>query len=115
MQLPSTIKFGHFNINIKPLDTEIASSSNEEGSFHSNIRTIYLDKSLIEKGGVDLVSVLIHELLHCSFFKNNFSPQSTEEDLVNGFSNDLTELLSRTWLFDFIKQNIKDKNDKSKK
>ena len=109
MNLPKTIKLGHFNIKIKPLDPELASHSEEEGSFHSNTRTIYIDQNIIDKEGVDLVNVIIHELLHASYYKNNLSKTSTEEDLVNSFSNDLTELLSRTQLLDFINKQLRGK------
>ena len=112
MKLPKTIKLGHFNIKIKPLPNELASSDEQEGSFHGSTRTIYIDENIIEKGGVDLVSVLLHELLHVSYYKNNLSKDSKEEDLANAFSNDLTELLSRTRLLDFINTNLRGNNDK---
>ena len=115
MNLPKIIKLGHFNIHIKPIDSELASHNEEEGSFHSGTRTIYLDQNIIDRGGVDLVNVLVHELLHVSYYKNNLSKASTEEDLVNAFSNDFTELLSRTELLNFINQQLRGKNGKSKK
>jgi len=104
MHLPKCIKLGPFEIKIKSLDPEIAADNFEEGSFNPTTRTIYIDKNIIQKGGSDLINVLIHELLHASYYKNNFNPASTEEDLVNGFSNDLTELLTREKLFDIIKE-----------
>ena len=110
MKLPKTIRLGHFNIKIKPLPNELASSDEQEGSFYSNARTIYIDENIIEKGGADLVSVLLHELLHVSYYKNNLNKTSTEEDFVNSFSNDLTELLSRTKLLDIININLRGKN-----
>jgi|TARA_B100001964_G_scaffold92182_1_gene103476 hypothetical protein len=110
MKLPKTIKLGHFNIKIKPLPNELASSDEQEGSFHGSTRTIYIDENIIEKGGVDLVSVLLHELLHVSYYKNNLSKDSKEEDLANAFSNDLTELFSRTKLLDIINTNLRGKN-----
>ena len=110
MKLPKTIKLGHFNIKIKPLPNELASSDEQEGSFHGSTRTIYIDENIIEKGGVDLVSVLLHELLHVSCYKNNLSKDSKEEDLANAFSNDLTELFSRTKLLDIINTNLRGKN-----
>ena len=110
MKLPKTIKLGHFNIKIKPLPNELASSDEQEGSFHGSTRTIYIDENIIEKGGVDLVSVLLHELLHVSYYKNNLSKDSREEDLANAFSNDLTELFSRTKLLDIINTNLRGKN-----
>ena len=110
MKLPKIIKLGHFNIKLKPLPNELASSDESEGSFYSSVRTIYIDENIIEKGGVDLVSVLFHELLHASYYKNNLNKNSTEEDLVNSFSNDLTELISRTKLLDIININLRGKN-----
>ena len=112
MHLPKSIKLGHFEIFIKELDPEIAAASSEEGSFLPTSRTIWIDKSLIEKGGADLVCVLIHELMHVSFLKNNFNQTSTEEDLVNGFSNDMTELLSRTELLNIITKILRGTNGK---
>jgi hypothetical protein len=109
MQLPKSIRLGHFEIFIKELDPDIAAASNEEGSFHSTTRTIWIDKSIIEKGGADLVCVLIHELMHVSYLKNNFNQTSSEEDLVNGFSNDLTELLSRDELLNIINKILRGK------
>ena len=114
MNLLKQIKLGHFTIKIKSLPGDIASSEEQEGSFHGSTRTIYIDENIIEKGGADLVSVLLHELLHVSYYKNNLSKTSVEEDLANAFSNDLTELLSRTKLLDFINENLKGNNDKSK-
>ena len=111
MKFPTTIKLGHFNIQIKAIEPELASHNEEEGSFHSGSRTIYIDQNIIDRGGVDLVNVIIHELLHVSYYKNNLSKASSEEDLVNAFSNDLTELLSRTKLLDLIKKQLRGKND----
>lgn len=104
MRLPKSIKLGHFTFQIKELDPDIADDNFEEGSFHATNRTIYIHKNIIQKGGHDLMNVLIHELLHASYYKNNFNTASTEEDLVNGFSNDITELLTRTKLYEIIKE-----------
>ena len=109
MKLPTTIKLGHFTILIKPIEPELASHNEEEGSFHSGTRTIFLDQNIVDRGGTDLANVLIHELLHVSYYKNNLSKNSSEEDLVNAFSNDITEMLSRTTLLDFIYKQLKGK------
>ena len=109
MKLPSSIKLGHFTINIKPIDADVAAGISEEGSFQATTRTIYIDNSIIERGGADLANVILHELLHVSYYKNNFNSNSTEEDLVNGFSNDITELLTRTDLLTIINKILKGK------
>ena len=115
MQLPKSIKLGHFNILIKELEPEIAAANNEEGSFHATSRTIYIDKSIIDKGGPELICVLIHELFHASYYKNNLGLQSSEEDLVNSFSNDITELLTRTELLKIITKELRGINGRPKK
>ena len=48
MKLPSSIKLGHFTINIKPIDADVAAGISEEGSFQATTRTIYIDNSIIE-------------------------------------------------------------------
>ena len=115
MQLPKSIKFGHFDIKIKELEPELAASNNEEGSFHCNTRTIYIDKDIVDKGGADLICCLIHELFHASYYKNNLNHHSSEEDLVNSFSNDITELLSRTELLKIINNELRGKNGRPQK
>jgi hypothetical protein len=47
--------------------------------------------------------------MHVSYLKNNFNQTSSEEDLVNGFSNDLTELLSRDELLNIINKILRGK------
>ena len=82
--LPKKIKVGPFDIEIKILPTNIATEvCGEEGSFHARQRTIYLAEDIVEKGGPDLVCVLIHELMHAIYYQYNLSSSSSEEDLVN--------------------------------
>jgi hypothetical protein len=95
--LPKKIKVGHFDIEIKVLPTNISTEvCGEEGSFHARQRTIYLAEDIVEKGGADLICVLIHELMHAIYFQYGLSSSSSEEDVVNAMSNGVTELLTRT-------------------
>ena len=109
IQLPKTIKVGHFTIEIKVLPTNISSDvCNEEGSFHSRIRTIYLAEDIVERGKEDLVNLLLHELMHAIYWNYGLNDKSTEEDIINAMSNGITELLSRTALRKIINKHLKD-------
>lgn len=104
IKLPKTIDVGPFKIEIKVLPTAIASEVNEEGSFQTRQRIIYLAEDIVERGGEDLINVLIHELLHVIYYQYNLSNTSTEEDVVNSMANGLTELLTRTALIEIIRK-----------
>ena len=104
IKLPKTIDVGPFKIEIQILPTAIASEVNEEGSFQSRQRIIYIAEDIVERGGEDLINVLIHELLHVIYYQYNLSNSSSEEDVVNSMANGLTELLTRTALLQTIKK-----------
>ena len=74
----------------------------EEGSFHANLRKIYISEDVVKRGGATLINILIHELMHVAYWYCNLTSQSSEEDIVNAMSNSLTELLFRTDLLTFI-------------
>ena len=76
----------------------------KEGSFQSRQRIIYIAEDIVERGGEDLINVLIHELLHVIYYQYNLSNSSSEEDVVNSMANGLTELLTRTALLETIKK-----------
>ena len=103
-KLPKTIDVGPFKIEIQVLPSAIADEGNEEGSFQSRQRIIYIAEDIVERGGEDLINVLIHELLHVIYYQYNLSNSSSEEDVVNSMANGLTELLTRTALLETIKK-----------
>ena len=103
-KLPKTIDVGPFKIEIQTLPSAIAYEGNEEGSFQSRQRIIYIAEDIVERGGEDLINVLIHELLHVIYYQYNLSNSSSEEDVVNSMANGLTELLTRTALLETIKK-----------
>ena len=103
-KLPKTIDVGPFKIEIQILPSAISYEGNEEGSFQSRQRIIYIAEDIVERGGEDLINVLIHELLHVIYYQYNLSNSSSEEDVVNSMANGLTELLTRTALLETIKK-----------
>lgn len=107
MKLPTQIKLGHETIKIEVVPTHLSYElCKEEGSFHSNLRTIFISEDMVNRGGASLVNVLIHELMHVIYWLDNLSKDSTEEDIVNSMSNGLTELLLRTELQTFINKEL---------
>ena len=107
MKLPKQIKLGHETIYIEVVPTYLSYElCKEEGSFHSNIRTVFISEDMVNRGGASLVNVLIHELMHVIFWLDNLSRDSSEEDVVNSMSNGMTELLLRTELITFINKEL---------
>jgi hypothetical protein len=103
MKLPTQIDIGHETIKIEVVPTHLSYElCREEGSFHSTLRTIFINEDIVNRGGATLVNVLIHELMHVIHWLDNLSKDSTEEDIVNSMSNGMTELLLRTDLLTFI-------------
>ena len=73
--------------------------------------TIYLDKEIIERGGLDAVNLVIHEMCHAIEYLaqlTNLSvtdPNRAEEGRVTAYSNYLTEMISKSELRDWIRDN----------
>jgi len=103
MKLPKSFKIGYETIDIEILPTHLAYEiCKEEGSFHANLRKIYISEDVVKRGGATLINILIHELMHVAYWYCNLTSHSSEEDIVNAMSNSLTELLFRTDLLTFI-------------
>ena len=67
---------------------------------------IFLDRDIIEKGGPDAVNVMIHECMHIGYYQYQLKDKE-EETVVNSFANFLTELLCRSELSQWFKENMK--------
>lgn len=103
MKLPKSFKIGYETIEIEILPTHLAYEiCKEEGSFHANLRKIFISEDIVKRGGPTLINILIHELLHVCYWYNNLSNNSTEEDIVNAMSNYMTELLFQSNLLTII-------------
>ena len=67
---------------------------------------IFLDEGIIERGGKDAVNVVLHEFLHIGWYQYLLKDKD-EETVVNSYGNFMTELLSRSELNSWIKDNIR--------
>ena len=75
---------------------------------------IYLDKEMIERGGADAVNVVLHECMHVAYYQYQLKDKE-EETVVNSFGNFMTELLCRSELKDWLRENMKGANGKAEK
>ena len=106
IQLPKKVTLGPFTCELLLIDHNLAYEVSEaQGAsvFKVPYRT-YFDQSIIEMGGPDAVNVVIHEMLHVGFYQYMLKDKD-EETIVNSFGNFMTELLCRSELSDWIKDN----------
>jgi hypothetical protein len=75
---------------------------------------IYLDKEMIDRGGADAVNVVLHECMHVAYYQYQLKDKE-EETVVNSFGNFMTELLCRSELKDWLRENMKGANGKEEK
>ena len=75
---------------------------------------IYLDKEMIERGGADAVNVVLHECMHVAYYQYQLK-EKDEETIVNSFGNFMTELICRSELKDWLRENMKGANGKAEK
>lgn len=75
---------------------------------------IYLDKDMIERGGADAVNVVLHECMHVAYYQYQLK-EKDEETIVNSFGNFMTELICRSELKDWLRENMKGANGKAEK
>ena len=104
MKFPKSITVKHEEIKIEIVPSHLSYElCREEGSFHSSLRTIFLNEDIVLRGGAPLVNVLIHEIMHVAYWLYNLNKESSEEDIVNCMSNVITEVLFRTDLSTYLK------------
>ena len=101
VKLPSKVTIGAFEILLITIPHEVSYEVGEaQGVFVPKPPyKIFLDEGIIEKGGKDAVNVVLHEFLHIGWYQD-------EETVVNSYGNFMTELLSRSELNSWIKDNI---------
>ena len=75
---------------------------------------IYLDREMIERGGADAVNVVLHECMHVAYYQYQLK-EKDEETIVNSFGNFMTELICRSELKDWLRENMKGANGKAEK
>lgn len=106
VKLPSIVSVGAFDVELVLLDHEISYEvCEQQGSFVPKPPyKIYLDEDIINEGGKDAVNLVVHELLHVGYFQYSLKDKD-EEAIVNSFGNFMTELLTRSQLRKWIKDN----------
>tara|TARA_B100000963_G_C22593791_1_gene656865 strand:+ start:1436 stop:1786 length:351 start_codon:yes stop_codon:yes gene_type:complete len=92
IQLPEFIRLSHYCIQILQINNHISYElAEQQGSFHSREMKIYVDETIIEKGGSIAVDLVKHELLHAIYYVRQLEGKN-EEDTVNGISTHYTEI-----------------------
>tara|TARA_Y100001938_G_scaffold151030_1_gene245331 strand:- start:9614 stop:9973 length:360 start_codon:yes stop_codon:yes gene_type:complete len=113
VSLPKYVHLSYLKIKLEQLDSELSYQvADQQGSFvEKPPATIYLDKEIIERGGLDAVNLVIHEMCHAIEYLaqlTNLSvtdPNRAEEGRVTAYSNYLTEIISKSELRDWIRDN----------
>ena len=113
VKFPSCVHLSYLKIDFVLLDSEVSYQvADQQGAFVEKPPiTIYLDKDIIDRGGLDAVNLVIHEMCHGIEYLAQLTNQSVtdpnkaEEGRVNAYSNYLTEILSKSELKDWIKDN----------
>lgn len=92
IQLPEFIRLSHYRIQLLQINNHISYElAEQQGSFHSREMKIYVDESIIEKGGSIAVDLVKHELLHAIYYVRQLEGKN-EEDTVNGMATHYTEI-----------------------
>ena len=115
-RLPKNVTIGPFSVELICAPHDIMYEVSEaQGTFvQKPPYKIYLDKEMIERGGADAVNVVLHECMHVAYYQYQLKDKE-EETVVNSFGNFMTELLCRSELKDWLRENMKGDNGKAKK
>ena len=107
IQLPKKVIMSSFEVELVTIPHEVSYEVGEaQGVFVPRPPyKIFLDKSIIEQGGMNAVNLVIHEFLYLCYFQYLLKDKE-EETIVNSNANFITELLSRSELKDWIVDNI---------
>jgi hypothetical protein len=92
VKLPEFVRLSHYRIQIIQINNHISYElAEQQGSFHSREMKIYVDETIIEKGGSIAVDLVKHELLHAIYYVRQLEGKN-EEDTVNGMATHYTEI-----------------------
>lgn len=106
--LPTKVTIGYQTITLTQLDTIISNNVGEQlGSYVAGPPAIiYLDKSIVEKGGPVALNLLMHELNH--HVEYACSLEDSEEELrVTAYANLWTEIWTRSELKEWLLAQVK--------
>lgn len=106
-KLPKHISIGPFSVELICAPHEIMHEVGEsQGTFIPNPPyRIYLDKEMIDKGGADAVNVVLHECMHVAYYQYQLKDRD-EETVVNSLGNFMTEILCRSELKGWLRENM---------
>ena len=107
VKLPKKVTIGAFEVELVLIPHDISYEVSEaQGAFVGKPPyKIYLDENIVNNGGKDAINVVIHEMLHVGYYQYLLKDKE-EESVVNSYGNFITELLSRSELKNWIKDNI---------
>ena len=113
VKFPSYVHLSYLKVNLVLLDSEVSYQvADQQGAFVEKPPiTIYLDKDMIERGGSDAVNLVVHEMCHAIEYLSQLinlsvtDPNKAEEGRVNAYSNYMTELISKSELRDWLRDN----------
>ena len=113
VSLPEHVHLSYLKIRLVQLDSNVSYDvADQQGAFVEKPPvTIYLDESIISRGGPDAVVLVIHEMCHAIEHLaqlGNLSERDSlksEEGRVNAYSVFLTEMLYKSELRDWIRDN----------
>jgi hypothetical protein len=106
-KLPKHVTIGPFSVELICAPHDIMYEVSEaQGTFVIKPPyKIYLDKEMIERGGADAVNVVLHECMHVAYYQYHLKDKD-EETVVNSFGNFMTELICRSELKDWLRENM---------
>ena len=105
---PNVVYLSYLKIELKLVDHEMSYEAMEQqGSFHGKVPCyIVLDKEIIEKGGSYAVNLVLHEMSHAIEYLQKLD-KSDEENRVSTYANYITEILCRSSLSNWIREESK--------
>ena len=106
-KLPKHVTIGPFSVELICAPHDIMYEVSEaQGTFvQKPPYKIYLDREMIERGGADAVNVVLHECMHVAYYQYQLK-EKDEETIVNSFGNFMTEILCRSELKDWLRENM---------
>jgi len=106
-KLPKHVTIGPFLVELICAPHELMYEVSEaQGTFvQKPPYKIYLDKEMIDRGGADAVNVVLHECMHVAYYQYQLKDKD-EETIVNSFANFMTEILCRSELKDWLRENM---------
>ena len=107
-KFPGSITMGYTKIDFVLMDSNLAKNIGEQqGSYIGSVPyKIYLDQEIITLGGPDAANLVIHEVMHHIYSNYECDDKTSEEILVNTIANGVTELICRSELSEWFKQQM---------